>query len=605
MISMIKKKLTSNLRNKLIFSMVSVVSAILIFISILIYFWLSNNAHREYLNTSSKMLNMLSIRVEDYMDQIEGTSFLLQSDLFFYPEYYADSNDYRGYNYIIKRLQNVFLQDDAIHSILLYMPADQEVYVINKKHSLSFGSAEKLEDFDWYKKTIDSPQNVYWEARHQLKGYEEQYELNSEQPVFSVSRTITLNRKIYGVFLINYEADVLDEMLDTSLVYPDSKIELYNAEGEIYSSTGNHDFTLNREEFQQFSRSDDESMLSCPYRDSETGQKMTALFQKLEEGNVLVQMIPEEAINRQAKENRDFIIFLCFLTNIIITIFIILISSSVTKPLMRLKERIQAFGMGKTDVKLEVKSSNEVSEIITAFNNMTDQIDTLINERYRLNMENKRVQFKQLVAQINPHFLYNTLESIGSVAHEKGVEEVEIQLQKLAEILRYTIRSASAPVTLRNEIDNTNKYLDIQKFRFEERLYFSISVQDDLYAIQIPKLIIQPLVENAIVYGLEKSKHRLELHLTVFSQDNYCVIEISDNGGGMSQDTLQKYQDVFSKKKVLNVEDTSIGLYNIFNRLVLYYDQQFFIEIFNNIWGGLTVKIGISMQESLKFDTTG
>lgn len=183
------------------------------------------------------------------------------------------------------------------------------------------------------------------------------------------------------------------------------------------------------------------------------------------------------------------------------------------------------------------------------------------------------------MAQINPHFLNNVLQSIGSVALEKDIIEVYEATTTLAKMLRYSIKGADE-MPLEQEIQNVSNYLFIQKFRFENKLEYSFEVDEKLNNYVLPKLTIQPLVENAVVHGLEGKKYGGKVKICCFQEGEKVCIYVMDNGIGMDHAQLTSIFEQFRQNdKQIEIETGKIGLINVYQRLRLTYGKSFTINI--------------------------
>lgn len=192
---------------------------------------------------------------------------------------------------------------------------------------------------------------------------------------------------------------------------------------------------------------------------------------------------------------------------------------------------------------------------------------------------------RALQAEINPHFLYNTLEAINWIGRLHKIPDISNMTQMLAETMRYSLDKKSSSVTLREEIDHVRKYLGIQKIRYGEKLSILIDIPEEMLQINIPKLTIQPIVENAIVHGLENKmeKGRLRILGQVTKQGIKIVIE--DNGCGMTQEKIDSLYDETEKT------NRGIGFYNVQKRIQLLFGDSFGLEVFSILDKGTRISI--------------
>lgn len=234
---------------------------------------------------------------------------------------------------------------------------------------------------------------------------------------------------------------------------------------------------------------------------------------------------------------------------------------------------------------------DEVGQLHRTFRVMIRQIDELIHENYAKQLAIKETQFKALQAQINPHFLYNTLESINWEAKMGGQPRISRMVESLGFLLRSSINQKEPMVTVGQELDIIRHYMTIQKTRFEERLVFELAVPPHLYSCPLPKLTLQPLVENAIHHGLEPMVE--PCHITIRSQEKETgvLLIVEDDGPGMHPEHLERVQRGEASSK-----GNGIGLSNIRERIVLAFGESYGLHIKSEPGKGTAVFVHIPYE---------
>jgi len=227
----------------------------------------------------------------------------------------------------------------------------------------------------------------------------------------------------------------------------------------------------------------------------------------------------------------------------------------------------------------EVNGNDEIADLYRDLNTMINSLQHLITTIYeeqvqkeKLNSRQKEVEFKMLASQINPHFLYNTLETIRMKARCNGEKDIEELVKMLAKIMRRNIQAGDTLVTLKSELDLVEYYLKIQQYRFGERIHFHINLYCDVEQLKIMPLIIQPIVENAFIHGLEAKEGEGEIRIDVKMADSLYII-VEDDGIGMSRDTLEEIKD--SLNDYARLTRSSIGLNNVNQRIKLLYGDEY------------------------------
>lgn len=244
----------------------------------------------------------------------------------------------------------------------------------------------------------------------------------------------------------------------------------------------------------------------------------------------------------------------------------------------------------------DVNRANQLYPMYNDLNSLTDKLSQLIDSEYSAGVMKKQAEIDALQSQINPHFLYNTLESIRGEAMEEGVNGIARMVKALADIFRYSITNQNKMVTLEEELKNIDNYLDIQQYRFNNRFIVVKEIDEDTNKTLIPKLIIQPLVENAIKHGLELMSEKGTIRIKTTMTDDSVVINIEDNGLGMDKDTLEEINNSLAKgvrqKNSKNIR-VGLGLININERIKLIFNVDFGLKIFSMIGVGTNAELRI------------
>jgi two-component system sensor histidine kinase YesM len=265
-------------------------------------------------------------------------------------------------------------------------------------------------------------------------------------------------------------------------------------------------------------------------------------------------------------------------------------AGTISEPIIRLANTMRIVEAGGfSETKLEVQAYNRRDEIGTLYREfaiMLDRIETLIHESYRTELLLKDTQFRSLQAQINPHFLYNTLESINWLAQLNDEEEIAQMVQALGSILRASIDTKRVVIMLQEELDLLNQYVLIQRSRYGDRLAVDIDASDSCCKYAIPKLTLQPLVENSIKYGLERSAKSCRVSINARTAGKLVRIDVVDDGPGMPSDFVKKLLEGH-----VEPQGSGIGIKNIHERLKRLYGAAGSLSIDSDVGKGTTVTI--------------
>ena len=224
---------------------------------------------------------------------------------------------------------------------------------------------------------------------------------------------------------------------------------------------------------------------------------------------------------------------------------------------------------------------------------MTHKIEDLMAQNVHEQELKRKSELKALQSQINPHFLYNTLDSIIWMAEGKKYEDVVLMTASLARLLRQSISNEDETVLIGQEIQYVKSYLTIQKMRYKDKLEFEINVDPSINSVHIVKLVLQPIVENAIYHGLKYKESKGMLTVNGYQKDGNAVIEIADDGVGMDAETLNR---IFEKHKV-NYRSNGVGVYNVQRRLSMYYGKEYGLSYKSEKGKGTTVTVVIPIEQ--------
>ncbi len=260
---------------------------------------------------------------------------------------------------------------------------------------------------------------------------------------------------------------------------------------------------------------------------------------------------------------------------------------SLTNPIENLTQKMQEVRNENFNVSVEYQSDDEIGELSETFNLMTDRMKHLIEEDYKSRILIRETEFKFLRAQINPHFLYNTLDSISWMAAMGGNQDVSDMAVALGRILRWSISNTDDVVPLKEEAANVEDYLSIQQIRFGEDLTYTIDMEEDSLNWMVPKIILQPLVENALVHGLEPKPGEKNIRISAEAAGDELVLTVCDNGVGIDQEKLEQIR----AGKVRHQGQHGVGLNNVRKRIQMYYGDDRLFQIDSKVGEGTEIRV--------------
>ena len=296
-----------------------------------------------------------------------------------------------------------------------------------------------------------------------------------------------------------------------------------------------------------------------------------------------VNIIPKREIMKDTFRTFSIIIIAMFVIFFFICTY--LVRKSVVYPIKKLIVAMDHVDhIGKIGEPLAIQQEDEIGCLYHTYNRMNQRIDSLISQLTEAMLQDKEKEIKLMHSQLNPHFIYNTLESISWVAYENDVSEISEVVISLSEILKYSIKHSDEYVTFDDEIRMLKNYIYIQKFRFEDKFSVNYEIEEELLKYKTIKFTFQPFVENALVHGFRNIRNQGLITIRLYSHEDDIYAEIEDNGCGM---------DVLTMSKIDEIKTSGIGIHNVNRSLQLRFGNQYNIDISSD-WGkGTLIRLRI------------
>lgn len=284
-------------------------------------------------------------------------------------------------------------------------------------------------------------------------------------------------------------------------------------------------------------------------------------------------IIPQLYLEENQRVLTNYLIIIVISISIVITILSVVVSRGITKPLEQLTLSIDKIKKGNIDERAIYTKNDEIGILAENFNEMLDQIEELISSEYESKLSLNKAEYAALQAQINPHFLYNTLDTMGSIAIIQNCNSVSNMCHSLSNIFRYSLDIKNPYSTVGKEIMHLKNYIFLMNIRMNGEVSYCFDIKAKVLEYSIPKISIQPLVENALKHGLKNKRGEKKIYIRAYELDESLQIIVEDNGVGMnSLEMNNKLKD--SKQDIFN-DGSSIGLININSRMKILYGDKF------------------------------
>lgn len=420
------------------------------------------------------------------------------------------------------------------------------------------------------------------------KGSGDTYQANRTEKIVMYREIYNLSKtKPLGYLVIGADKQKYTQLCENSLPIKSAGIVVVNEEGTELLRAGNVD----------------EDVFSGVMAENRTPQNFKDYFiytcKSVQTGTTVYEMIHKDDVRSQIWDIAAGP--LALLAGFLLGLYPILalVSDIVSKPLKKLCVAMESFEQGDFSQKIEVTTGDEVGEAAACFNQMVEAIHELINTNYVMALKEKDSELNALQAQINPHFLYNTLDSLYWQAVNEGNEDIADDIIALSNLFRLVLGQGSGIISVENEKSLVEQYLHLQKMRFSDNLQYNIEMSDEILEQKIPKLILQPFVENAVVHGYEKTGAHCFIRVMGWHEGEWLIFRISDDGIGMNETQLKEIWEVPDEKRYAGQRIGRYAIRNVKERLDLMYHSNFELKIESEQGKGTCVTIKIPWKEGL------
>ncbi|WP_341479988.1 sensor histidine kinase [Paenibacillus dendrobii] len=446
---------------------------------------------------------------------------------------------------------------------------------------------------DWYKKLGESSGNMVWLGLYPGSPINT---MQQQDKVFVFGRKLydLTNHKEIGILVIETNPSPIMEALSNVSISPGTRVYILGEDNKIIASSGQKG--AKRPELDQLPRpSPDENIVV----DSTSNQLIVAANTSMA-GWTIYGLTPKKDIRAEVYQTTKFLIIVVLMLIILSTVLASIVSRNIASPLKLLIREMKKVEMGNFSGSVNVNSFDEINSLVSSFNRMVHRMDELIETIKISTVSEKNAQLQALQSQVNPHFLYNTLDMIYWMLDEQENERLSRVVLSLSQMFRYSSNWEEASrTTLGRELEQIRHYLTIIETRLGGRLHTEIAAYEVWLSVPLPKMTIQPIIENAVKYGLEPQGSIGFLKVSTEAHEGKLQIIIEDNGVGMDGPTLERVRETLSQRQSgasssgVSGPRRGIGLRNVHDRIVMMFGEACGLNINSEMNQGTTVVITI------------
>ncbi len=423
-----------------------------------------------------------------------------------------------------------------------------------------------------------------------------------EKNVISLMATVKqrITHEVIGFIIIDLDDSVVEQFIDTVSIGKTGFFYVVNPAGDPI-------FTPSRiqrsgQTLQPFDLTHRSSEPRGGFVDRSVDKTHFVVYTTSEAtGWKIVGLVPLQEIVAEANEIRQLIIVSVALSILFTITAYFFITRRLTYPVQLLKNKMRQAASGYLEAKVKPSGQDEIADLGNSFNIMLEKIKMLLQQSIEEQEHIQKAELRTLQAQINPHFLYNTLDSIIWTA-EAGKNKDVIQLvQALSKFFRTSLNKGRDWIRLEQELDHVRSYLVIQQMRYRDILHYELEVEPSLSTLYILKMTLQPIVENALYHGIKNKRGKGLIRITGHAiEEDHMVLLIKDNGIGMSNEKLEQLREQLNKERLPNETGDEVsggfGLHNVHQRIRLYYGDRYGVQIDSVDQVGTTITIRIPVK---------
>ncbi len=585
-----------SIQNTMMFSFsLLIVGAMVIFLVIAMNYT-KKTIYENSINYSTQIIRQVNSDIDNYIDYMENTSSLMAKSTdvakYFFDEHQSEEEQQEEKKRILTQFATIKESRNDISNVAAVSNGGK--YIVNDEEG-TLTEYINVQSLDWYQQALLSKSGIAVSSSHVQNAIPTSYKW-----VITLSRALVNNQtgKREGVFFMDLNYSAISDLCNNNNIGEKGYIFILDENGNVIYHPKQQlmygglmvehisEIMDCKEDYLEINK-EGENKLYTMSKSDKTGWTVVGVMDTTE-------LLKN---SKQTQLNYITVAALLLLATILISS---LISREITRPILRLRDSMSMVEAGKfQQANVEVTTSNEIGSLTKSFNVMTKRIQELMEQNVAAQKEKRKSEMKALQAQINPHFLYNTLDSIIWMAEAGQNDDVVLMTSALAKLLRQTISNDKEQVTIEEEINYVQSYLTIQKMRYQDKLEYSIDVDSEICHVPIIKFAIQPLVENAIYHGLKYKDSKGRLSIRGYVRGKKAYITITDDGVGMDEETLQHIFDEKEKKKH---KSNGVGVPNVQKRLQLYYGTDYGISYISRQGEGTVATVSIPLDGGLNHE---
>ena len=597
-----KKKQKSSLKNRALSQTAVLIIVTMCIMVTVFYMVFHSRAFNERGKYEEENLVNMEAYLNSYLEEVDSIAKNVNYNYYLqdYLETLIKEEDDYVDSGIGKNMRSYEMSSQAFSDTLLSRADISSIMIFGKKKMLlnrSMYTYQKValdySKLDWYAKAVAKPQDAI------ITGPNRHSFFDTDDEVISLSREVQSyeNGTFRGVILINLNMNKITEICNSFQEKQENFICIINDKGELVyeQQNGRERFAFdekeNRQELNTALGKTKESCFRLNYR----GEKYLVTRTDMKTtGWTLVSMVPYKSVMAETMAISGVMILAVAITLIVTLLLLNRILTGVVKPLKKLEKYMVQVNPDNMDQRMEILTDDEIGHLSMKFNQMMDRIRNLKEQVIEEQEDKRKYELQALQAQINPHFLYNTLDSIIWMA-ETNDSNIVAMTEALAKLFRISLNKGNEEISLERELEHVKNYLIIQSMRYADKFTYEISAEPGVERCRTIKLILQPIVENCIYHGIKKKRGTGKITIRAYRREQNLIIEVSDDGCGMPEEICRKI--LSDEIESENISGSGIGVKNVNERIQLRFGKKYGLSYSSEEGVGTTVTYVLPYNE--------
>nr|WP_052019878.1 histidine kinase [Paenibacillus sp. JCM 10914] len=554
---------------------------IVVVVAVLLFNKFSRSAEQSVYLNAQQIVDQVSYNLEDYVDGMAQLYRAIEENMLADGQW--DDEE------VTKQLDTIMRSRDDIVSIALF---NEEGDMLRNHPELPLKASARITEQSWFHSAMRVSNHLSFSLPHVQNLYD-----NTFKWVVTMSKGITVihnGEPMYVILLVDINFKKIDEL--------SSRISL-GKKGYAYiidEGAGNIVYHPQQQLLYMGLRNESvEKALtsSNSYIDESAGVKrLNTVKSVVNIGWKIVGVSYLDEMMTTREEVNRYLIQVVVIVLVLAIVISMILSTMLTRPIRRMGRTMKAVERGDFNVELPLEGPLEVIQLSSRFNLMVHKIRQLMLQIVKEQESKRKYEFEALQAQINPHFLYNTLNSVVRMVGQSKKEDVITMITSLSKLFRLSLSKGKTTISVEEELEHARHYLTIQQMRFKQRFDFQIDADDASRACYTLKLVLQPLIENAIVHGIEYLVDQGHITIRAAVMDDVLELTVTDNGVGMTAEQVESILDQEPKRppeRFINTAGSGVAVRNVHDRIQIYYGMSYGLEFESELEEGTTVRVRI------------